>query len=173
MIRWLEHLLAFTGLLFLLYHLGFEYGVMVSGSMAPTLSGTAVENGDRILVERISLRVRGPKRWEVLWFHNEDGAAVAKRVVGLPGERITIKDNRIYINGTELPRPAHLQNLIYYGYGKLHHGREIECGSGYFVLGDDSRDSYDSRYIGPVDPSRFEGRAWCILWPPARAGFVR
>ena len=81
--RWIERLLACTGICFLIYHVGFELIVMTSGSMAPGLQGTSYDNGDRILVERVSKHWRKPKRWEIYFMYDAEGTAVAKRIVGL------------------------------------------------------------------------------------------
>jgi type IV secretory pathway protease TraF len=51
-------------------------------------------------------------------------------------------------------------------------GRSAECGRGYYVLGDYTKDSNDSRYEGPVSPERIIGRPWLRVWPPGRMGFV-
>jgi signal peptidase I len=141
--------------------------------MAPTLSGTSYENGDRILLEKLTSRFRAPKRWEIYFYYDTEGTPVAKRVVGLPGEKISIQTNEIYINGIPLPRPKQLQSLKYFGYGSLAKGREIDCGQGYFMLGDASNDSFDSRFTGLVTRGRFRGRVWCVLSPLAHAGFVK
>ena len=53
-LRWTEHLLAAIGLCFVVYHFGFEMTAMTSDSMAPTLQGTSYENGDRILLEKVT-----------------------------------------------------------------------------------------------------------------------
>lgn len=172
-VRWTEHFLAIIGLCFIVYHLCFELTVMTSDSMAPTLNGTSYENGDRILLEKVSCRFRTPKRWEIYFYYDTDGNPVAKRVVGLPGERISIRTNGVCINGAPLTRPKALQPIRYYGYGSLANGREVDCGQGYFMLGDSSSDSYDSRYTGLVTKERFRGRVWCILSPRAHAGLVR
>jgi signal peptidase I len=173
LLRGVEHFLAVIGICFVIYHLCFEVGVMTSGSMAPTLSGNSYEEGDRLLIEKLSGRFREPSRWEVYFFYNDDGIAVAKRIVGLPGERVSIRDNQICINGRPIQPPKELSRLKYYPYGNLGSGREVNCERGYFVLGDDSVDSYDSRFVGPVLRERFRGRVWCILLPAAHAGFVR
>lgn len=171
--RWGEHLLACIGLCLIAYHLCFELTVMTSDSMAPALNGTSYENGDSILLEKITGRFRAPRRWEIYFFYDSEGNAVAKRVVGLPGEKIAIKTNEIYINGIPLKRPKNLQANKYFGYGSLVNGREVDCGKGYFMLGDSSADSFDSRYTGLVTRDRFRGRVSCILWPFAHAGFVK
>jgi len=172
-VRWAERLLAIIGLCFVIYHFCFELTVMTSDSMAPTLSGTSYQNGDRILLEKITGRFRAPKRWEIYFYYDTDGNPVAKRVVGLPGEKISIRTNEICINGTPLSRPEKLQSLNYFGYGSLANGRQVDCGQDYFMLGDSSRDSYDSRYTGLVARERFRGRVWCIVSPRAHAGFVK
>jgi signal peptidase I len=171
--RWAERLLACVGLCFIVYHVCFESTVMISDSMAPALNGTAYENGDSVLLEKITGWFRAPHRWEIYFFYDSEGTAVAKRVVGLPGEKIAIKKNEIYINGVPLPRPQNLRTNKYFDYGSLANGREVDCGTGYFMLGDSSVDSLDSRYTGLVTRDRFRGRAWCILWPFAHAGFVK
>lgn len=173
MFRWAEHMFAGIGAIFLIYHLGFEVMVMTSGSMAPALQGTSYENGDRILVEKVTGLFRLPRRFEIYCFYEPDGTLVAKRVIGLPGERISIKGHQIYINDAALTVPAWLKNTKYYGYGNLERGQPVNCGPDYFVLGDDSIDSNDSRYIGPVNRDSFRGRAWYILSPRAHTGFVK
>src|ERR1700751_3778011 len=80
--RWIEHLFACIGLCFVVFHLCFQFTVMTSDSMAPALNGTSYENGDSILLEKISGHLRAPRRWEIYFFYDTDGNPVAKRVVG-------------------------------------------------------------------------------------------
>jgi signal peptidase I len=140
--------------------------------MAPTLQGDGGRGSDWVLSENISYWFRPPRRWEVVSFHNVESFLVAKRVVGLPGESISLDARRALINGTPLPVPASLTFLRYYAWGDLDDGKSVNCGEGYFVLGDDSKDSADSRFDGPVSPSEIRARAWLIVWPPSRIGFV-
>jgi len=58
-----------------------------------------------------------------------------------------------------------------YAYGNLANGREVNCENGYFMLGDASIDSLDSRYTGVVTKDRFRGRVWCVVAPAERRGF--
>ncbi len=164
--------LAALGLVFLVYHLCFEVSVVVSSSMAPTLVGDGGATSDWVLSERLTLWFRPPRRWEVVRFRNVEGYAVAKRVVALPGERIALRDQRAIIDGDALDLPTTLGFLEYYAWGRLDDGKTMSCGEGYFVLGDDSRDSADSRFDGPVDPEAIESRAWLRVWPLSRIGFV-
>src|SRR5690348_1968440 len=117
--RWVERLLACVGLCFIVYHLCFESTVIISDSMAPALNGTSYENGDSVLLEKSSSRLRAPRRWEIYFFYDSEGNAVAKRVVGLPGEKIAIRTNEIFINGIPIQRPKNLLHNKYFGYGSL------------------------------------------------------
>ncbi len=172
LLRWVEHALAVLGLCFLVFHLCFELTTMTSPSMAPTLQVTSFQNGDRVLIEKVFGWFRSPRRWEVYFFDGEDGTPMAKRIVGLPGEEISLKATQLHVNDKELRLPQGLRWLKYYAYGNLQAGRKVACGRGYYVLGDDTKDSYDSRYVGPVERSQLRGRVWCIMWPPSRMGWV-
>ena len=68
--------------------------------------------------------------------------------------------------------PPELDFLDYIPFGNLTAGGTVECGEGYYVLGDDTRDSDDSRFNGPVPPEQILGRAWLILDPAERRGLV-
>lgn len=171
-VRWGEHVLACVGLLFVIYSCGFELIVMTSDSMTPTLQGTNYENGDRILLERVTGWFRAPRRWEIYHYFDPDGTPVTKRIVGLPGERISLHKGVIYINGKELVRPPELNQVKYLAYGNLAANREVDCKRGYFMLGDASIDSYDSRFTGIIDGDQFRGRVMCVVAPWKRAGIV-
>jgi signal peptidase I len=167
-----EHVLAIFGALTLVYWLCFDYSNVLSGSMSPTLQGN-VRKYDSVLAEKVSYWFRVPRRWEVIAFYAEDGAQVMKRVVGLPGEKVQmLPKGRLFIDGKEVPPPAELGFLRYYAYGNLLNQKVVDCGEGYYVLGDDSRDSDDSRFNWPVKPNQIIGRAWIIVRPSERRGFV-
>lgn len=170
--HFIRNTLALIGLLLIIYHLCFDLSVVVSSSMAPTLIGEGGPGSDWVLSERISYWVRRPRRWEVVWFRNVEGFLVAKRVVGLPGDEVSLRDQRPIINGSLLPFPPSLSFLRYYSWGDLNAGKSVRCGDAYFVFGDDSKDSADSRFDGPVAVEEIRGRAWLIVWPPSRVGFV-
>jgi signal peptidase I len=176
-IRWLlrqaERVLALIGLGTIIYFTCFNLSRVTSGSMAPTLRGNDRHTGDLVLTERISLRFRQPRRWEVIAFRRDDGLQVMKRVVGLPGERVQIRrGGHVVIDGEEVTPPPSLAFLRYIPYVLVIQDKSVDCGDGYFVLGDDSRDSDDSRYNGPVPPADVIGRAWLILAPSEHRGFV-
>jgi signal peptidase I len=176
-LRWLgrqvEHCLALTGLGTLIYFACFDVSRIVSPSMAPTLLGEEDGKGDLVLTERPSYWFRQPRRWEIITFHKSDGTQIMKRVIGLPGEQVQmLRGGRILINGSELAIPEKLGFLKYFPFGNLTEGKPVPCDDGYYVLGDFSRDSDDSRFNGPVSPKSLVGRAWLILAPGGRRGFV-
>jgi signal peptidase I len=175
--RWLfrqcENCLALVGLLSLVYFFCFDISVMTSPSMSPTLQGTNWRNGDWVLTEKITYRFRRPARWEVVRIRRDEGPMIMKRVIGLPGESIRIDEGRnVLINGRPLKPPAGFACPKYIPKGIVGAGQTAECGRGYFVLGDDTKDSEDSRFTGPVPPEKIVGRVWLILAPRPRMGFV-
>lgn len=173
LLRALERVLAVLGLCALVHHACLDCTVIVSNSMAPALRGEDEATGDLVLVEKLTRHLRAPRRWEIHQFHTAEGLLVAKRIVGLPGERVSLRDGALCIDGSPLPVPPELAHLRYLAYGNLGSGREVDCGAGYYVLGDDTRDSFDSRFAGTLARERFLGRAWFVLSPAAHRGFVR
>jgi signal peptidase I len=131
-----------------------------------------VEDGDWILTERVSYWFRDPRRWEVVRFDNSEATPVMKRVVGLPHETVGIGRDTIIIDGEILERPRSTAQVRYYAYGNVSNGQRVDCGEAYYVLGDDSRDSWDSRFEGPVPKAKIAGRVWLRVWPLSRIGSV-
>ncbi len=147
-------LAAFLGV-FLIYAFGIKTSV-IGPSMEPTLKA-----GEEIYLDRIIYQFTSPNRGDVIVFHpngNRNIHLYVKRVVGLPGETIQIKQGRLYINGVqfagdysgELMEPGIAENDI---------TLDVEE---YFVLGDNRGESEDSRSadIGLVNRDMIEGKAW-------------
>ncbi len=173
--RFFRNVFAVIGLMYVVYSFCFDLSVITSDSMKPTLQGTWDTQQDYVLTEKVSYCFRDPHRWEIVKYPLKDeiGTIVMKRVVGLIGETVSIEEHWACINGKPVERPAHLDFLKYYGVGSLHNGKQVLCENGYFTFGDDNIDSYDSRFTGLVKKKDIEGRAWLIIWPPSRIGFVR
>lgn len=175
-VRWIlrqvERLLAVVGGGFILYTLTINVSVMTSESMTPTLRGTGRADGDWVLTEKVSYWFRSPRRWEIVTFHDNDGLQVMKRVAGLPCESVSLAEHAININGSPVAAPGEVRAVKYLAFGNLHGGKSCPCGDGYYVLGDCSSDSQDSRFDGPLAKKRIMGRAWLIIWPPSRIRFL-
>jgi signal peptidase I len=178
LVRWLlrqtVRLLALFGAAAIVYLAGFDLSRARPQSMGPTLLAPDRDSADRVLIEKVSYWFREPHRWEVLAFRDPEGSIQMRRVVGLPGEEISMLQNgEILIDGRLAPRPPELAFLTYIRYGNLTADQApASCGDGYFVLGDHPRDIHDSRLDGPVPPQRVIGRAWLIIAPDGRRGFV-
>jgi signal peptidase I len=134
----------------------------VSGpSMSPQ-----IESGEYVVVNTLSYRFGDPHRGEIIAFRHERSAPMVflKRVVGLPGERVRIDRGQVYVDGRELSEP-------YLRYGDRRSVPETALPAGsYYVLGDNRRDSDDSRDWGPVPRDQIVGRALLGLWPLAHLG---
>lgn len=102
------------------------------------------------------------------------GEDYIKRIIGLPGETVMVKESRISINGKilnedYLPPETHTTVGLWSPEGK-----PVELGQDeYFVVGDNRSNSSDSRRWGPVKRKKIVGRAWFVYWPPAKFGFVQ
>jgi len=172
-LRWAEHFLAVMGVIFIVYFLCFNLSYMASPSMAPTLQADETSR-DWVLTQKTSLWLLNPSRWEIITFRDKEGIQLMKRVVGLPGETISLPDvGKLHIDGKLMDLPERLSFLQYLPSGNLMNGKSAAAGEGWYVLGDYVRDSLDSRYEGPVPRSRIVGRAWLRVWPLSRFGFVR
>jgi signal peptidase I len=132
--------------------------VQVRGtSMFPTL-----QNGEYILVDRLSYRLHAPQRGDIIIFHPPvaESEDYVKRVIGLPGDRIQVKNGTVYVNG-ELLREPYLRMPHTYSWGP---GR-VPSGD-LFVLGDNRDVSYDSHWWGYLKENQIIGRAMLAYWPP-------
>lgn len=172
-VRIAEQCLAIIGAMFLIYHACFRLEHVTTSSMAPTLNGQ--ENGgvsDWVLIEKPSYWLRAPHRWEVASVRLSDGTLAAKRIVGLPGEQVSLQSGQICINGNVQAFPTLISSLRYVPTGTVRKGQTYSCGlHAYFFLGD-SWDSMDSRDEGGIDASNIHGRAFLRVWPLTRFGLI-
>ena len=137
---------------------------LVSGtSMYPTFS-----NGDYVLTDELTYRIRPPERGEVVVFHDVSDAStyLIKRIIGLPGERLVIKNNTITIYNKQHPN-GFLLNETYLPKGTVTSGDEdiTLSSSSYFMMGYNRAVSYDSRSWGPLPASDMVGLVRFRLWP--------
>jgi signal peptidase I len=165
-----------------------------SGSMEQTL-----KVGDRVLVNKLSYHLHGVHRGDVVVFerppnHPEiDAKDLIKRVIGLPGDRLTIKGNQVLIDGKplsepyvkhvpgtdqaepSLPRPPGCTFPDFTGVDEppdLPPDTIVVPEGDVFVMGDNRTDSSDSRCFGPIPKKLIVGRAFLRMWPPSRIGLL-
>ena len=134
----------------------------------------AVLDGDIVLVNRMIYDASKPKRGDIIVFKpngNENARSYIKRIIGLPGETVQIKDGEIYIDGEKLEEKYETTAIEDAGTAS----EEITLdGDEYFVLGDNRRNSEDIRMadIGNVKRSEIEGKAWFVLSTKGNFGFI-
>jgi signal peptidase I len=145
-----------------------------SGSMEPTL-----QIGDRILVNKLSYHLHGVDRGDIVVFsrpaaENCGGPEVndlVKRVVGLPGNVVSLSGGYVYINGQRLGEsylPESVQGKTFAGPAGTSYSliRPYRVPAGdYFVMGDNRTDSCDSRFWGPISKSLIVGKVDVRVWP--------
>jgi len=132
-------------------------------SMQPTL-----ETGQRLIVYRLAYVFSEPQRGDVVVFRspNNPDDDLVKRIIGLPGETVSIQDGRVYIDGVLLEEPSFIPSPYYNGAWEIPEGH-------YFVLGDNRNSSSDSHSWGTVSASQILGRVWLSYWPPSRWGVIQ
>lgn len=131
--------------------------------------------GEYLVVDEASYYFREPERGEVIVFRypRNPKQFFIKRIIGLPGERVEIKNgvltiiNDEYQEGFELDEP-YIAEALRTGPDTIMVLDEEE----YFVLGDNRTQSLDSRIWGPLDQNFFVGRAWIRLWPFSRVNIL-
>lgn len=133
-----------------------------------------IENGDIVLVNTLIYNAKNPSRGDVIVFKpqgDETMHSYMKRVIGLPGETVEIKDGIVYIDGKELEEDYKTSAIKEAGLA----AEKVKLKSQeYFVLGDNRLSSMDSRSVevGNVKKTEIEGRAWFIASPLRHFGFV-
>jgi signal peptidase I len=141
--------------------------VRVEGtSMVPML-----QDQDRLFISKIAYRVGQIHRGDVVVFQypRDLSKSYIKRVVGLPGDRVSIHHGTVYINGSALPEP-----YVPARYADERSEPETEIPADeYFVMGDHRSISFDSREFGPVSRPLIYGKAEFVYWPFREAGVVR
>ena len=132
------------------------------------IQGASMENtlftDDLVVIEKISKNITHKyKRGDVIIFHSptEDKLYV-KRIIGMPGDEVELKEGDFYINGSKLYEPYYTTGSFTESKGEnqwfLGHDE-------YFMVGDNRAKSNDSRKFGPVYENNFLGRAFMRIWP--------
>ena len=132
-------------------------------------------DGQYLITDKVSYRLGEPERGDVIVFKapKTDGDEFIKRIIGLPGERIAVKNSTIYVNNKALSESYIADNLITTSGSFLNEGENVTVPAGeFFVLGDNRPHSSDSRAWGFVPKSEITGKAWFIYWPVSDVGSI-
>ncbi len=161
----LRELVVMIGIALLIRFFVFNITAVDGTSMIPTL-----QDGDKLITSKISVILRKPKFGEIVVIKapSHDGRNFIKRVIGLPGDRIEIKDQKVYRNGEQLSEEY---TISQYTYPDMESSWQIE-GDRIFVMGDNRLPggSNDSRRFGSVPLKDVIGISMFRIWPFSRAG---
>lgn len=123
-------------------------------SMYPTLDGNEL-----LIVNKFIYDVANPTYGDIVVFHTVEHRDFIKRVIGVPGDKIEVKNGSVYRNGKKLTEPYIAEKMI----GDF---AQVVVPKGHlFVLGDNRNNSKDSRIIGSVDEKEVVGRADVVVMP--------
>jgi len=141
-----------------------------------TMSPTLIIN-DRFFVKKYAYSNSLPERGDIVAFKKNKAPkkVFVKRIIGLPNEALEIKNNKIYIDGKILQTPTKRYQNKYYNAGEFgKEGESIYIPSGeYYVMGDNSQISRDSRYFGTISRDQILGKAYKIYWPISRSKLLQ
>lgn len=153
-----------------------------TGAMQPTLNAASASTApDHFISDVLSYRFSPPRRGDLAVFRTDGIRGIPsphviyiKRVVGLPGERIAVREGNVFANERPLGPADGIPDSIEYFNGPLTSDSGVTVPEGsYFMLGDNSAHSYDSRYWGAVPRDNIFGRVARIYYPLSRAGVPR
>lgn len=163
--------LVFAVAIFLFFYLLILQPHKIKGdSMQPNYP-----NGEYLLTDKVSYRFGEPKRGDVIVFKapSDNGEEFIKRILGLPGENVMVKEGKIWINSKAVSEDYLAKDVITYPGAFLGEGEtKIVPANEFFVLGDNRPHSSDSRTWGFVPKGNITGKAWFIYWPPQSFGGV-
>lgn len=149
--------------IFLILQTTIQSSIVEGSSMLPGL-----ENNQRLIVVKAVYHFRDPQRGDIIIIHPPvaPDKQWVKRVIGLPGDTVEIKNHTVYVNNVALKEP-YIKEAPNYTYGPF----QVPAGQ-YFVLGDNRNNSTDSRVIGPVPKANIVGEVWLRLWPLSDWGLI-
>ncbi len=139
--------------------------IVPTGSMLPT-----IQLQDRLIVDRVFYKYDTIERGDIIVFSapvaSEEDKDLVKRAIGLPGEKLEVKDGAVYINDKVLNEPYVVEPADY------NYGPVTIPDDSYFMLGDNRRYSKDSHVWGYVSADDILGRVWIRYWPMEEFGYL-
>lgn len=142
--------------------------IRVNGSsMEPTL-----KDGDIMILNEIGYHLNGVKRFDIVVVKKDnDNDRIIKRVIGLPGETVAFKDNKLFINDEVVEE--NFSHDVTHNFDLSEIDETIIPDDYYFVVGDNRGNSKDSRIIGLINKSEIKGKTSLIIFPFNKIGNVK
>ena len=141
--------------------------IRVNGtSMYPTLN-----EGDIMILNEIGYHLNGVERFDIVVVKKDNDDRIIKRVIGLPGETVSYKDNKLFINGEEISED--FTHAITHNFELSEINEEIIPNDYYFVVGDNRGNSKDSRIIGLIHKNEIKGKTSFVIYPFSKFGNVK
>lgn len=171
LLEWSKVIVIALALAFLVRTFLFTPIVVDGPSMQPTLY-----DRDQMIVNKFIYRFKEPNRFDIVVFHATSQKDFIKRIIGLPGEHIMMKDNELYVDGEKVEETfsGSEENLTYdFKLEDLPGGHETIPDGFVFVLGDNRTNSTDSRTIGLIPIKDIIGKTNLIYWPFDRLQLIR
>lgn len=168
----IQTLLLATSVFFVVYVFLFRPYQVTGSSMHPSFV-----NKEYVLTNLFSVRFGDVQRGDVIVFKSstDDEKDFIKRVIGIPGDTVSLKDGLVYVNNEKLDESLYLdKNVTTYGGSFLREGGLVTVTPGsYFVLGDNRSASSDSREWGFVTKDKIIGKSFFVYWPVEEARLVK
>lgn len=147
------------------------YIVSITQVAGNSMNNTLMD-GELLIVNKIKYKITEVKRGDIISLKQKDTKYLIKRVIGLPGDVITIQNNKVYINEEEYPENYLTPNLEYEDFNMQDIGYTKIPEDQYFVLGDNRSDSIDSRQVGLIPKSDIIGKISIRFWPIHKFSFL-
>ncbi len=170
--EWIKALAVAIALAFFIRTFLFAPFIVEGQSMESTL-----HNEEKLVVNKAIYYLQEPKRGDIIVFHAEATRDYIKRVIGVAGDTVEVKNDVLYINGKQVDEPYLAKNR------EKIKGQNIPLTEDFgpivippghiFVMGDNRLNSHDSRAIGPVDLKTVVGRAEFVFWPFSQVRMTR
>ncbi len=124
-------------------------------------------NGEYLVANKLVYTLNNPKRGDVIIFKHSATQDYIKRIIGLPGETVSIRNGKVYVNDDLLDESLYIDPAVYTNGGAvLKEGESYIVPEGeYFVLGDNRLNSSDSRSFGSISRESIKARAWIVYFP--------
>jgi signal peptidase I len=161
-------------LTFIVREFMFTNYIVYGQSMLPT-----IKDGERIIVNKIGYELAEPDRFDLIIFHADEDSDYIKRIIGLPGDELYYESDTLYVNGESVEEdfldaiPVNGSDVFTDDFTLENLTDEHTVPEGHvFVLGDNRKNSVDSRQIGFIPTEEIVGRANITFWPPQNIRFI-